>query len=99
MSSYGPMKRGAKHMTSSSSRPSPMGQPGHRGASVASKVARASNEPTAAAAAQPNNFNPFAANKINKKSNGGEARTRAGQGFVFSKKHTPIHAYATSVNE
>lgn len=100
MSSYGPMKRGTKHMTGSGSRPSPMGVAPRGGANAASRAARASSDsgaPTAASGG--GNFTPFAANKNSKKTTGGEARTRAGQGFVFSKdahatfRHASSHAH------
>lgn len=84
MSSYGPMKRGAKHMTGAGTRPSPMGQAPRGGAAARAAVA-SSDAGKSGGAAAVNQFNPFAANKGSKKTTGGDSRTRAGQGFVFSQ--------------
>jgi len=88
MSSYGPIKRGPKH-TGASTRATPFGAPPSASALTARVKAAASGNPvsssSSAAAAKQNHFTPFAANTGGKKKVTTEtARTRAGQGFVFS---------------
>jgi 18S rRNA (adenine1779-N6/adenine1780-N6)-dimethyltransferase len=89
MSSFGPLKRQAKYMTASHSRPNPIakgGAPGAAGGTKARAAIASSSEGPAASSSSSSSahFNPFAANTNAKKSTGGEARTRVGQGFVFS---------------
>lgn len=84
MSSYGPIKRGPKH-TGAANRHTPIGN-GPRGAAGAAARQHGHAAPDAAASSSSSAaFNPFAANKGAKKTTGGDARTRAGQGFVFSQ--------------
>jgi len=87
MASYGPVRRGPKHMTTSANRPTPIGQ-APAAAGAAARSARPSGEAPGAGAARAAAFNPFAANRGAKKEGAaaaaGSERTRAGQGFVFS---------------
>jgi hypothetical protein len=83
------MKRGAKHMTSSANRPTPISNAPRGSANAAARAAHASSDAPAAAGGgggAGHSFNPFAANRGAKKTTGGSTdRTRAGQGFVFSQ--------------